>query len=108
MQLKKDQRTFIVQKFNDTKNCEQVWTEFEQRFPDRTFPIKKTAYQIVRKFIEYDTILNRSKGNSGTSQSTQRTEGNIERVLQLIEENPHWSVRRNGTGLSQSSLYRIL
>ena len=40
--------------------------------------------------------------------STQRTEGNIEWVRQLIEENPHWYVRRNGTGLSQSSLHRIL
>ena len=36
MQLTKEQRTFIVQKFNETKNCEQVRTEFEQRFPDRT------------------------------------------------------------------------
>ena len=37
MQLSKDQRTIIVQKFNaDHLFCEQVRTEFEQRFPDRT------------------------------------------------------------------------
>ena len=58
MQLTKDQRTFILHKFNETKNCEQVRTEFEQRFPDRTSPSKKTVYQNVRKFIEHVTILN--------------------------------------------------
>ena len=80
MLLTKDQRIFIVQKFNETKNCEQVRTEFEQRFPDRISPIKKTFYQIVKTFIEH---VNRNKGNSGRS-SIQRTECNIERVRQLI------------------------
>ena len=60
MQQTKDQRTFIVQKFNETKNCEQVRTEFEQRFPDRTSPIKKTVYQIVIKLMEQVTILNQN------------------------------------------------
>ena len=83
MLLTKDQRIFIVQKFNETKNCEQVRTEFEQRFPDRISPTKKTVYQIVRTFIEHVSILNRNKGNSGRS-SIQRTECNIERVRQLI------------------------
>ena len=88
MQLTKDQRTSIVQKFNETKNCEQVRTEFEQIFSDRTSPIKIFFYQIVRKFSEHGTILSRNKGNSGCGSSrTQRTEGNIERVRQLIEEN---------------------
>ena len=96
-----------MQKLKETRNCEQVRTKFELKFPDKASPIKKTVYQIVRKFGEHGTILNRNKGNSGRSR-IQRTEDNIERVRQLIEENPRWSVRRNGTGLSQSSFYRIL
>ena len=55
LQLTKDQWIF-----NETKNCEQVRTEFEQRFLDKTSPIKKTVYKIVRKFIGHDTILNRN------------------------------------------------
>ena len=60
----------------------------------------------MRKFSEHGTILNRNKRNSSRS-ITQRTEGNIERVRQLIEESPHWPVRRNGTRLCQSSFHRI-
>ena len=77
MQLTKDQQTSIVLKFNETKNCEQVRTEFEQRFPDKKISIKKTIYQIVRKFIKHVTILNQNKGNSGKS-SIQRTESTSE------------------------------
>ncbi|KAF2362035.1 Protein of unknown function DUF4817 [Trinorchestia longiramus] len=107
MQLTKEQRTFIVLEYETTKKCEQVRRAFNETFPERNSPDKKTVYRTVRKFNEHGSISNRYKGNSGRK-IIQRTENNIAIVQRAITENPTTSVRRNETNLSQSTFHRIL
>ena len=107
MQLTREQRVFIVLKYQLTQNCERVRREFEQEFPDRVSPTKKTVMRTVRKFTEHGTILNRNKGNSGRRR-TMRTPANIEMVRNVIEENPRSSIRRNESGLPATTYHRIL
>ncbi|KAF2362282.1 Protein of unknown function DUF4817 [Trinorchestia longiramus] len=107
MQLTKEQRIFIVLKYETTKNCEQVRRAFNETFPERNSPEKKTVYRTVRKFNEHGNINNRYKGNSGRK-TIQRTENNIAIVQRAIAENPTTSVRCNETNLSKSTFHRIL
>ena len=99
MQLTKEQRIFIVLEYEATKNCEQVIRGFNETFPERNSPDKKTVYRTVRKINEHGSILSRNKGNS-ERKITQRTENNITIVQRAINENPAISVRRNETNLS--------
>ncbi|KAF2347128.1 Protein of unknown function DUF4817 [Trinorchestia longiramus] len=107
MQLTKEQRIFIVLEFKATKSCEQVRRAFNEKFPQRNSPHKKTVYRTVRKFIERGSIVNRNEGNLGRT-ITQRTEDNITIVRQLITENPRTSVRCNESGLRKTTFQRIL
>ncbi|KAF2366854.1 Protein of unknown function DUF4817 [Trinorchestia longiramus] len=107
MQLTKEQRIFFVLEYETTKNCEQVRRAFNETFPERNSPDKKTVYRTVRKFNEHGSISNRYKGNSGRK-IIQRTENNIAIVQRAITENPTTSVRRNETNLSKFTFHRIL
>jgi hypothetical protein len=107
MQLTREQRIFIVLEFKETKSCEKVRRAFIEKFPLRSSPNKKTVYKTVSKFDEHGSILNRNKGNSGRK-ITKRTEANVAFVRQLITENPHCSVRRNGSGLTKTTFHKIL
>ena len=64
MQLTREQRVFIVLNYQETKNYEIVRRNFEQIFPERISPTKKTVRRTVQKFNEHGTTLNRNKGNS--------------------------------------------
>ncbi|KAF2363746.1 Transposase Tc1-like [Trinorchestia longiramus] len=107
IQLTKEQRIFIVLEYETTKNCEQVKRVFNETFPERNSPDKKTVYCTVRKFSEHGSISNRYKGNSGRK-IIRRTENNIAIVQRAITENSITSVRRNETNLSKSTFHRIL
>ena len=107
MQLTTEQRTSIVLKFNETGSIPRVRREFEERFPERSSPDKKTILRTVHKFNNHGTILNRNKGNSGRKR-TQRTPENIAIVRNIIEEDHQSSVRRNESNLHRSSFHRIL
>ncbi|KAF2351627.1 Protein of unknown function DUF4817 [Trinorchestia longiramus] len=107
MQLTKEQRIFIVLEYETTKNCEQVRRAFNETFPERNSPDKKTVYCTARKFNEHGSISNRYKGNLGRK-IIQRTENNIAIVQRAITENSRTSVRRNETNLSKSTFHRIL
>ena len=61
----------------------------------------------VQKFKEHGTTLNRNKQNSG-GKRTARTQENIEMVQNVIDENPRSTIRRNESGLSATTLHRIL
>ncbi|KAF2363789.1 Protein of unknown function DUF4817 [Trinorchestia longiramus] len=101
MQLTKEQRIFIVMEYETTKNCEQVRRAFNETFPERNLPDKKTVYRTIRKFNEHESISNRYKGNSGRK-IIQRTENNIaivqraitEVVIQPIFKNYNYSKRK--------------
>ncbi|KAF2364930.1 Protein of unknown function DUF4817 [Trinorchestia longiramus] len=47
MQLTKEQRIFIILEYETTKNCEQVRRAFNETFPERNSPDKKTVYRTI-------------------------------------------------------------
>lgn len=107
MQLTREQRVFIVLNYQETKNYEIVRRNFEQKYPERMSPTKKTVRRTVQKFKEHGTTLNRNKGNSGRKR-TAITPENIEIVQNVIAENPRSTIRRNESGLSAATFHRIL
>ena len=106
MQLTKQQRIFIVLRFNETRSYVQVRQDFGEQFPERNSPSKTAILKTVRKFKDKGTVLNLNKGNSG-SKITQRTPKKIEHVRRIFEESPHCSIRRNGSGLPRSTFNKI-
>ncbi|KAF2369146.1 Protein of unknown function DUF4817 [Trinorchestia longiramus] len=107
MQLTNEQRIFINNVYAERKSLKEVQNEFEQRFPERSSPTKKTVWKTVNKFRTHGTVSNLNKENSGRLK-TLRTNENIERVRQVITENPKISKRKNGTELSSPSFQRIV
>ena len=105
MQLTKEQRVFVVNIFNETKNVNALMERFIRTY-ERTLTAK-TVRRTILKFQEHGLILNRNKGNSGRL-ITKRTAENIELVRHEIEENEQFSSRRNGTGISRTTLQRII
>ena len=105
MQSTKEQRVFVVNTFNETKNVNAVMERFIRTY-ERTLTAK-TVRRTILKFQEHETILNRNKGNSGRL-ITKRTTEKIELVRHEIEENEQFSSRRNGTGISRTTLQRII
>ena len=104
----KEQRVFVVNvvnTFNETKNVNTVMERFIRTY-ERTLTAK-TVRKTILKFQEHGTILNRNKGNSGRL-ITKRTAENIELVRHEIEENKQFSSRRNGTGISRTTIRRII
>ncbi|KAF2350943.1 Protein of unknown function DUF4817 [Trinorchestia longiramus] len=89
------------------QKSEQVRRAFNETFPERNSPDKKTVYRTVRKFNEHGSISNQYKGKSGRK-IIQRTVNNIAIVQRAITENPTTSVRRNETNLSKSTFHKIL
>ena len=107
MQLTKEHRVFVVNTFNETNLTKNVNTVMERfiRTYEKTLTTK--TVRTILKFQEHGTILNRNKGNSG-GLITNRTAENIELVRNEIEENEQFSSRRNGTGISRTTLQRII
>ena len=101
------QRVFIVKKYNETRSYRQVREAFTREFPDRRPPSGSTIRLNVIKYSSHGTSLNRNQFNSGRNRSG-RSEQNIERVHQLLQENPHVSCRRNGLELPPATFNRIV
>lgn len=107
MQLTKQQRVFIVEKYLVTKSFQQVSQSFEERFPERPSPTKMTIWRNVAKYRTEGTSLNLNKRRSGRKR-TGRTEENIQRVHQALTETPHISARKSGLDISKSTFSRIV
>ncbi|KAF2358698.1 Protein of unknown function DUF4817 [Trinorchestia longiramus] len=106
MQLMNEQHIFINNVYAERKSL-NVQNEFEQKFTERSSPTRKTVWKTVNKFRTHGTISNLNKGNSRRLK-TVRTNENIERVRQVITENPEVSNKRNDTELPSSSFQRIV
>ena len=105
-QFSPDERTFMVEKYLSTHNCNEVIREFLLQYPHRRPPTSRTILYNVRKFRQHHTCLNRNQFNSGCLR-TARLPENIELVRQAILENPNVSIRRNGTGLTRTTFNLI-
>ena len=75
---------------------------FEQRFPDRKPPLRTTILRNVEKYLNAGMSLKFNRGNPG--RRTVRSAENIDAVRDLLEHNPHVSVRRNPIPISHSAL----
>ena len=102
-----EQRTFLVTRYLETKNTEQVVTEFARRFPQRVPPNKATIHKVVRKFQQIGTVQDQYKGNSGRRR-TARTPANINAVQNALQNNERMSCRRNQLGISSATVNRII
>ena len=99
-----EQRTFIVKRYLETKSIDEVRESFTRQFPGREAPTRSSN---VRKYRERVSSLNCHRGNSG-KRRTSRTDENINRAWEVLQENSHLSVRRNNSGLLATSLNRIV
>lgn len=91
------------------RSCARVIEEFRRLFPQDTPPNNSTIQDSVKKFREHGTVQNLHKGRAGRP-STSTGPDNIERVRELILDNPTISLRRASQVLdiSQASVYRII
>ena len=106
-QYTKEERVFMVKCYLETKRPDHVINAFRIQFPNRNVPSKSTIYRNVEKYSNEGSSLNLNKGRSGRRRSV-RTQANIDRVREALEENPHISTRRNGLQLSQTAVHRII
>jgi len=107
MQLSKEQRVFVVESYLRTRSFKLVQQHFEQRFPERASPTKKTIWANVNKFKTEGTTLNLNKERSGCRR-TERTPENINLVREKLIETPKITTRRNGLDISKSTFNRIV
>lgn len=107
MQLSKEQRVFVVTSYLRTGSFKLVQQDFEQRFPERASPTKKTIWTNVNKFKTEGTTSNLNRERSGCRR-TERTRENINRVREKLIENSKISTRRNGLDISKSTFNRIV
>ena len=108
VQLTVEQRIFVVETFFSTNSYVEVRRRFEVQFPGRRPPTNMNIYRNVNKYRQHGTSLNRKSSNSGRPRSGRSIE-NIERVQELLEENPDGvSYRRNGLGLAKATFNRIV
>lgn len=108
VQLTTQQRVFVVKTWISTRSFIEVKRLFQNNFPEREPPTRKTIWINVKKYENHGTSLNRNIGNSGRRR-TARSDENITRVQDILADPPiGFSSRRNGLGLSQSTFTRIV
>ena len=82
-----EQRVFVVKNYFETISFEIVQQRFQENFPERSSPTKKTIWKKVRKFNNEGTTINLNKNRSGRKK-TARTRENINLVLEHRLEEP--------------------
>ncbi|KAF2348410.1 Protein of unknown function DUF4817 [Trinorchestia longiramus] len=65
MQLTKEQRTFIVEKYFQANSLQQVIQSFQKHFPERQSLTEMTIWRNVTRYKTEGTSLNLNKGRSG-------------------------------------------
>ncbi|KAF2363424.1 Protein of unknown function DUF4817 [Trinorchestia longiramus] len=107
MQLTKEQRTFIVEKYFQAKSFRQVIQSFQEHFPERQSPTKMTIWRNVTRYRPEGTSLNLNNGRSGRKR-TGRSEENVRIVQGALTENPQISARKIGLDVTRSMFNRIM
>ncbi|KAF2363805.1 Protein of unknown function DUF4817 [Trinorchestia longiramus] len=107
MQLTKERKTFIVEKYFQAKNFQQVIQSFQEHFPERQSPTKMTIWRNVTRYRTEGTHLNLNKGRSGRKR-TGRSEENVRIFQGALTENPQISVRKSGLDVTKSTFKIII
>ncbi|KAF2349753.1 Protein of unknown function DUF4817 [Trinorchestia longiramus] len=107
MQLTKEQRTFIAEKYFQAKSFQQVIQSYQEHFPERQSPTKMTIWRKVTRYRTEGTSLNLNKVRSGRKR-TGRSEENVRIVQGALTENPQISARKSGLDITKSTFNRII
>ncbi|KAF2349048.1 Protein of unknown function DUF4817 [Trinorchestia longiramus] len=107
MQLTKERRTFIVEKYFQAKSFQQVIQAFQEHFPERQSPTKMTIWRNVTRYRTKGTRLNLNKGRSGPKR-TGRSEENVRIVQGALTENLQIPARKSGLDVTKSTFNRII
>ncbi|KAF2348566.1 Protein of unknown function DUF4817 [Trinorchestia longiramus] len=107
MQLTKEQRTFVVEKYFQAKSFQQVMQSFQEHFPERQSPTKMTIWRNVTRYRTKGTSLNLNKSRSGLKK-TGRSEENVRIVQGALTENPQICARKSGLDVTKSTFKRII
>ncbi|KAF2363883.1 Protein of unknown function DUF4817 [Trinorchestia longiramus] len=107
MQLTKEQRTFIVEKYFQAKIFQQVIQSFQEHFPEKQSPTKMIIWRNVTRYKTEGTSLNLNKGRSGRKRMG-RSEENVRIVQGALTENPQISARKSGLDVTKSTFNRII
>ncbi|KAF2344330.1 Protein of unknown function DUF4817 [Trinorchestia longiramus] len=107
MQLTKDRRTFIVEKYFQAKSFQQVIQSSQEHFPERQSPTKMTIWKNVTRYRTGGTRLDLNKGRSGRKR-TGLAEENVRIVQGAFTENPQISARKSGLDVTKSTFNRII
>ncbi|KAF2344754.1 Protein of unknown function DUF4817 [Trinorchestia longiramus] len=107
MQLTKEQRTFIIEKYFQTKSFQHVIQSFQEHFPERQSQTKMTIWRNVTRYRTKGTRLNLNKGRSGLKR-TGRSKKNVRIVQGALTENPQISARKSELNVTKSTFNRII
>ncbi|KAF2346939.1 Protein of unknown function DUF4817 [Trinorchestia longiramus] len=105
MQLTKEQRTFIVEKYFLAKSFQQVIQSFQEHFPEKQFPTN--IWRNVTRYRTEGKSLNLNKGRSGRKR-TGRSEENVRIVQGALTENLQISARKSRLDVTKSTFNRII
>ena len=105
--LTKDERVWICLEYAKTNNAYEVLRRWDERWENVPKPTRRTVMKTYQKFLREGSCLDLNKGRSGRRR-TARTVQNIELVRQSLVENGKRSGRRNGLGLSRTTVQRIV
>ncbi|KAF2351997.1 hypothetical protein FHG87_017249 [Trinorchestia longiramus] len=106
MQLTKEQRTFIVEKYFKQKVSNRSFNHFKSIFL-RQSSTKMTIWRNVTRYRTEETSQNLNKGRSGRKR-TGRSEKNVRIVQGTLTENPQISARKIGLDVTKSVFNRII
>lgn len=106
MVLTVQQRVFIVECYVKTKSWKECDRLFVDKFKGVKVPAKRSMQQIVAKWRETGSVLNKTKNIP----KRVRTPENVDIIRQKIAQSPDKSTRRlsQETGISRQSCMRIL
>ncbi|KAF2360814.1 Protein of unknown function DUF4817 [Trinorchestia longiramus] len=107
MQLTKEQRKFIVEKYFQAKSFHQVIQSFQEPFSERQSPTKMTIWKNGTRYRTEGTRLNLNKGRSGRRR-TERSEENVRIVQGALTEYPKIWARKSGLDVTKSTFNRII
>ncbi|KAF2352056.1 Protein of unknown function DUF4817 [Trinorchestia longiramus] len=107
MQLTKEQRTFIVEKYFQAKSFQQVIQSFQEHFPERQSPAKMIIWRNVTRYRTEGISLNLNESRSGRKRTGQ-SEENVRIVQGALTENPQISARKSGLDVTKSTFNTII
>jgi len=112
-----EQRHFLYKRYmklNDVYTFEDLFLDFQQKFPTSRIPSRQSVRDIAKKFDQSFTLENQNKGHSGRKRTVRTTEAvqEVQRQLQaerdLASGDHRSSCRRNQLDLSRATFHRIV